>query len=349
MRIKGFSLFEMILVLGVLIALMTMIFPDVTTFLNYQKEKNEQLSMLQIKQAMNAYAKKCRSLPPANITGGTAPYDVCGRSFSDVSAEGTLEFKWDSQTDEEIPVFAKELSSVSTLSARDFMFDAYGNPRTYRFGVLQKTFRNGQMDVYYATITSNGRDKQEDSSTDPETAATPDWQEDFGLDPIADIELYAGYTSVNDDEVIKFTDEALKLELYDERVAQLKRIGQALDSFAYGMRSQDLLDGVDSPELIYYPRSLPDDATNPSSVYYAKVLEAMTDVGLGNVVNTANVDDVEALMRLIGLPESYAYDPVTGERIGYVSNPDAANPCTGSGATEAPFPPIRVSAIDACN
>lgn len=342
---KGFSLPEMVLVLGVLVALMTMIFPDVATFLNYQKEKNEQLSMLQIKQAMNAYVKKCRSLPPANAAVDAV---ICNVNSTDWGAD--VEYVWPVKvsgeyplkvTETTIPVFAKELASVSTLSARDFMYDVYGNARIYRFGSIDKTFRNGGMEIFYATITTRGRDKGEDSKY---AEAAYDWNFDTdGTTPLVEIDNYAAYAADGDDEVVKFTDEAHKLELYDERVAQIKRTTEALDSFAYGMRSQDLLDNVPtSAELIYYPRST---AGGGEALYYSAVLSAMTDVGLtGKEINPTNEDHLKMMMRLIGLPEAYAKDPVTGGLIDYSSNPLAGSPCTVSTATEAPFPSIRVSA-----
>lgn len=353
MKNKGFSLPEMVLVLGVLVALMTMIFPDVATFLNYQKEKNEQLTMLQIKQAMNAYIRKCRALPPANADAAAVICNVNQDNWGEgleytwppVDADGSIPLKV--AIDAEIPTFAKELSSVSTLSARDIMFDAYGNARIYRTGSVDKVFRNGNMDIYYATVTSRGRDKGEDSNY---ADGAYNWHVDAdNVTPLVEIDNYAAYSAQGDDEVVKFTDEANKLELYDERVAQIKSITEALDSFAYGMRSQDLLDAVpDSAELIYYPRSV---NGGDASVYYSAVMTAMSEIDAGfTEIDPSSEESLAMMMRLIGLPESYAKDPVTGGLIDYSSNPrpgtatEAANPCAASSATEAPFPSIRISA-----
>ena len=296
---------EVIIMLGVLIAITSMAFPDIVGFFRQQQQKQDELSMLEIRKAVESYAKSEKKLP------------------NDAT-------------------WFDDLAKFSNMDPNGIRYDVWGNERHYQVYSETKTYRDGDVEIFYSSITSPGMDQfwREDTDNDG-VGDTPldspyDWSES--------VDGYANYEAKGDDLVVKYTDLEIKTIYYDETLVKMESIVKALERYATGYYNEAILGEVDNIQtLIFYPI-----ANDPVRTrYYTKVQNDMqTIAGKYNLI-PGNENDMKALMRIIGLPETYAIDSVTGNAFYYYSNPDVGTNCVNNRAS-SPYLPPRLTRVP-CN
>lgn len=322
-HLKGFTLAEVMLSLGILTLILTISLPDIARLFADQKSKIDELQTEDISRALGAYAKVTKTLPLAE------PVD--GKDWAD------------------------ELAKYSKLSAAEMRIDAWGNPRIYEMYVNSgQGYRQGALDIYYATVLSLGEENVNDSYVEGEGSVTAPKRTWSDLDEDA----YANYRPEGDDLVARFSDFEYKTELYELRVERLQRIVDALESYA-GDKFNDADVAAQAacgsgscglPARIYYPRSGDSSSAVNASVtvtYDAAVLTDMQSIISKQILVPGDESDTKGLMRLLNLPENYAIDPISDAAFFYYSNPKPGAGCT-EGRTKAPFMPIIISVDEAC-
>ncbi len=327
-NLKGFTLAEVMLTLGILAMVLTMALPDIAKLFADQKSKIDELQIDDITRAMTAYAKSEKMLPAAKDTD---PNWIEGKDWAD------------------------ELAKFSKLSAEEMRTDAWGNPRIYEMYVDSgEGYRQGSIDVYYATVLSVGEKDDNESYVEGEGTPSEPKRTWSDLDETA----YANYRPAGDDLVARFSDFELKTELYELRVERLQNIIEALEVYATdkfndadAAAQADCAAGGSCDGLearIYYPRSGDSDVADVSNIYDAAVLSDMTAIIGKQLLVPGDELDMKGLVRLLNLPETYAMDPITEEAFYFYSNPKPGDTCT-AGREQAPFMPIVLSVGPACS
>ena len=376
-RQKGFTLPEIILIVGVLAIISGMAFPDIALFFQKQQVEQEKLAMADIQKAMDAYARECLRLPELE--------DNPTRANCRDAAGGGL-------------TWAEALSSFSNMSAESFANDVWGTPRKYTHAVDQRQYREGPVDFHYATVRSIGGNQCDDTGTansnpnppcvvngqsataaqkaanreayiangDPDDDYENDWS------PVAN---YGSFQPEGDDLVAKYADNQRKVQAQDETIKRLERIVDALDRYAQGRFNEQMLDPGSSclSERIYYPPSRATEYvahSNPNNPetgcdslgtslagrYGSKVLDdvrlirndATSFVNTQTGTEATRLTNMRTLMRILGLPEDHCCNALTGEPFYYYSSPGAPVGGTCNFPTKPPYypPKVSISAID---
>jgi len=124
---KGFTLVEVMVVVAVLAAVVTIAMPDMNRLFYRQQEMTEALRLKIIKQSLESYSKVNRKLP-------------------------------DKAT------WAEDLLKYSELSKDQIEKDVWGKDRTYAVFTENNQYLGATYKVYYAIVYSSGRDKVSDAS-----------------------------------------------------------------------------------------------------------------------------------------------------------------------------------------
>ena len=227
------------------------------------------------------------------------------------------------------------------------------------------TYRDGNFDVYYVTVRSNGP-----NTTDDTAAAYPSYPSGRW----STVTQLGSYEAQRDDLMVKFNDTKLKTELFEETLRRMDRIVEALDRYAQARYNEALLtddqgDGKVGNKL-FYPPEIADyqyptgrtaagfDESQEGSWYGMLVREDVqnrTDPSSNSLDSSDSDPDsrlaaMTALMRILGLPEDFSKDALTNEPFYYYSNP-----CPEGAATRRVSPPymppkVTIDPLDAgCN
>lgn len=334
-NIRGFTLVEVIMTLGILVAVLTMAIPDISGLFTQQKEKIDELNIADINRALSAYAKDNKRLPDP-----------------------------DPAVDD--PDWADELAKYSKLSADEMRTDPFGTERIYEmYEDTSQGYRQGDLNIFYATVLSLGKNKENESYVEGEGSdANPvqTWSDATALANLDEKQAFQNYRPEGDDLVARFSDFNLKTELYELRLERMGQIVQAIEAYAadlYNKADQAAQAACSTsdcglPARIYYPRSgdpvLQDetDTDVPEDQVYSQYnLDEMTNIIGKTSLTPGDLNDMNLLMRLLNLPEYYALDPVTNQPFYYYSNPNPGNLCD-EGRVQAPFMPLVLSVVAPC-
>jgi hypothetical protein len=221
------------------------------------------------------------------------------------------------------------------------------------------SYRDGNFRTYFVTILSRGENKELDTTS---------W---------ANVGAYGVFQPLGDDLVSKFSDVKLKTELFEETLRRMERVVEALDRYAQSRYNEALLtyDDLDQPTIAYqlfYPAEdadfnntnggqRPEVVSNPGSWYGQKVKDDVNAAANQDSLASGALDDetrrenMMALMRIVGLPQEFCCNALTGLPFFYYSNPIIRQSGSGAGCDRRTTPPymppkITIDALDPdCN
>ena len=326
----GFTVPEVILIVSALAIVTAMAMPDIAFFMGRQSVEQEKLSLGNIQKALDSYARECRKLPE--------PTNNPPRSDCNTGTSGGL-------------TWYEALASFSNMSASNIQKDVWDNDRLYTHGTNTRSYREGDVIFHYATVRSVGPDRVNDSATpvtgdrvsDGWTTSQEDWDISSG-----DISPYANFTPNGDDLMVKYTDSQWKVDAQDESVQRMQRIVDALDRYAQARFNKEVNEDKNCiSEKLFYPPSVSKEPPGAEHSNTNHPNDNCTDLGRfisdrygdavrndvsvftsgSEYVDTQVTDDVlrknqmQVLMRILGLPEDHCCSPITGKAFYYYSNP----------------------------
>lgn len=320
-RAEGFTLPEVIMVVAVMAIVSAMAFPDIVSFFKRQSFEQEKIIQADIVKALDAYSKNrtAQVATGSDTTGDgstivTVPLGDAPGAYADPKI--CTETGW-----------GKQLAGFSNLSAEEICNDVWGEPRIYTVARDMLSYRDGQFDTYYVSIFSPGENKTDDTN--------------MSKNPWTDAAGYGAYQALGDDHVAKFSDVKLKTELFEETLRRMDRVVEALDRYAQARYNEALLINEPYNSLkLFYPAEDQDYSNinaeddrpvgiqQPGSWYGEKVkTDVQNAAGQNSLATGSGVDsgvrkgEMEALMRVIGLPQEFCCNALTGEPFYYYSNP----------------------------
>tara|TARA_Y100001960_G_scaffold302080_1_gene352758 strand:+ start:8391 stop:9266 length:876 start_codon:yes stop_codon:yes gene_type:complete len=134
-KLQGFTLVEVIVVVAVLAAVLTIATPDMARLFAKQSEITESLRMRKIYEALDTFAKANKQTPPSST-------------------------------------WYIDLAEYSELSEDQIRYDTWGNPRTYATFSSNKSYLGGSYRVHYASVLSNGLNNNADGKAVPTNETT---------------------------------------------------------------------------------------------------------------------------------------------------------------------------------
>ncbi|MDD9912126.1 MAG: hypothetical protein OXR68_03750 [Alphaproteobacteria bacterium] len=357
MRNAGITMVETIILVAVIGILMGMTTPTVNRYIDRRQAELEQTDMLEIQNAMTEFAKVYNRLPDINPISNA----YCN----------TPNNTWN-----------ECLALFSVLSAEQIATDVWDRPRTYLNlrGTETLSILPEGLEIHYATVHSSGvnqvaenLDEQKNilagialNGNDFAVPTNNNWWINGGTVPNS-INIFEGVRAGGDDQLIKFSDLAIKLEKFKETRLRLRQIATALTAYASSKKQQQtVLNNPDRDRLVYFPRGL---EVQQSQTQLTSIDPTVTaDVQIYNSGNSfienqdstvierqTRLTSMVALMRLLGLPDEYCCDALvkdgtingdfTQERpFFYYMNPRdrRAGVCLPR-PDEPPFLPARVS------
>jgi type II secretory pathway pseudopilin PulG len=128
MRERGFTLPEVILIVGILTILTGMAFPDIVSFFKRQQLEQEKLAQAEISKAIDAYARERLTLPTDPAT------------------------------------WHVELSQFTNMTPDAIRRDVWGRDRQYIAAIDTRPYRETELNIFYATVRSDGENKANDTN-----------------------------------------------------------------------------------------------------------------------------------------------------------------------------------------
>jgi type II secretory pathway pseudopilin PulG len=214
--------------------------------------------------------------------------------------------------------WVNDIVDYSELSKDQIQYDTWGTERRYNMFTRKIPYLGGEYTVYYGTITSAGINLRDEISLPTNASSFANF--DFSTD-----------SSGNnvDDLAIKYTDQPYKLELLEITLDRMEKLSIALAKFA---RVKQIEAIAANPETADKYNFFPQDGRAGDNADYAP---SITE-------NLTNANEAKELATLLGLPDIYGEDALTGDTMWYISNPgsNSSNICAGS-RDEAPYyPPV---------
>lgn len=342
LRADGFTLPEVIMVVAVMAVVSAMAFPDIVSFFKRQSFEQEKIVQKEIIKALDAYSKA--------QTGHFADDpDMITVPLGNVAATSGVQRVNDSEACQAVGGWGYLLSGYSNLSAAEICNDVWGASREYTVAQGALNYRDGNFYTYHVTILSAGENKEFNTETawgtgTPEQVASS----------------YGAYAASGDDHLSKFSDVKLKTELFEETLRRMDRIVEALDRYAQARYNEALItEEAATGNKLFYPPSMDDinnmapEASAPGRVnprYGTRVINDIEDTlavsgidqGQGN-----HDDDMRGLMRLLGLPQEFCCNALTGKPFFYYSNPPIR--CTPADyRQDPPFMPPKLAIDPIC-
>lgn len=309
---KGFTLVEVIVVVAVLAAVITMATPDINRLFSKQEEITEISRLKELRRAMEAYSK--------DRYQRLKDHKGIVKDLSAVPADLPDSDDW-----------VKELSHYTDLTESQIETNVWGVKRYYKVEHEDRSYLGGKFRVFYGIISSVRKTRKSEADlgfqeardmTERDSYENFNWTNSFAenRDNIEStgIEMLA----------VKYTDLSNKIKLLETTLSRMDKLSLALAKYARVMQISGFKNEPDlSDSYIYFPN----DGSNAGSnhLYYKDVKEI------------ANPHEATSLAEMLGLPKEYGEDALTGSTMWYISNPgaDASNICNG--ATKAPFyPPV---------
>ena len=341
---QGFTLAEMVIVIGVLAILVGISTPALFQMMLRQDIQEEEIALQEIRKAIEAYAAD-RNILPENTDDWSA-----------------------------------QLAGFTSLSQREISSSIWGHPRTFRMLETNRQVQNVAVTITYVTVLSTGPDRtaNEVSNLLPVSSVQFAADTDSGWwyrqpDPIA---AFGAVAPTGDDLIMTYTNYPEKMEQLQETLKRMNRIVGALDAFSKTRYSElvsrcasetrdangnvtgtwaTLCNGGMPERLIYIPRSQPPTGNDADANYYDDPTAAPSAAPVAfNPSNNraARQDEMQAIMRTLGLSDETCCSAVTGEPFYLYSNPlqkMAGNVCGGRRTSDTVKLPARLTtAPDPC-
>lgn len=304
-KIQGFTLVEVIVVVAVLAAVLTIATPDMGRLFAKQAEMTETLRLRKIYDALGVYAKQHKQLPNKST-------------------------------------WYKDLAQYTDLSEEQLKKDVWGTDRKYEVFDSSVSYLGGSYKVYYATVFTNGLDRQDNGETLPRNKSEFA-SFDFKTTTIG---------NKTDNFAVKYTDQAYKIELLDETLNRMEKLSLALEKYARVKQITAISDLPNSSDkYIFFPE---DKRSGDSGDYFKSGLTKETggtvtlDESVGEIDGNAN--EATGLATKLGLPAYYGENALTDSTMWYISNPgpDGGHICNNERG-EAPFYPPVIMIDDSGN
>lgn len=213
---QGFTLAEVMIVVGVLTIITAISFDDVNKIYEKRKQEQEKLILLDIKKSMELYAKDKLALPLDETDCDSAASNAWSYKLAEYSEK---------------------------YSAQNYCYDSWGNIRNYQVEKHSQSYLSGaySYDVYYATVHT--------SSTN-----TIDETTDWATINVSG-NSFRNFEGEGDDLIIKYSDNDYKLYQYKKTLERMTILDKALERYARAKRSTAVSLGVaDYDKLIFFPK-----------------------------------------------------------------------------------------------
>lgn len=339
----GFTILEMLLVVGVLAILAGLSFPTLIGFLKMRDVSAERMAQLEINKALQGYIAQRGMLP------------------------------------EDSSDWARELSAFSNLSPNQIRNDTWGNARSYIMFTRNEVMFGQNIPVFFVSVLSRGPDLTAGGVTDriaiDGTNFAISTNNGWWKNQATPVAAFGELAPSGDDIMLRFNDRFEKIEKYNLTLKRLQDIGVALENFSRSRFADALASGMpEAEQRIHYPLAALDSsvtdrgtvAATPWSEYNPTVMAEMkaitgfeTHGGINIFADHASRrTNMISLMRAIGLPDSHCCSAMaTFNNSGvmeevpfyYASNPRPRT-STGCGPRADPFNgqtplPARVSTL----
>ncbi|MCP4355837.1 MAG: prepilin-type N-terminal cleavage/methylation domain-containing protein [Proteobacteria bacterium] len=305
---NGFTLVEVIVVVAVLAAVVTIAMPDMNRLFYRQQEMTEAMRLKLIKKSLESYAKINRRLP-ANTS--TAWYE--------------------------------DLTGFSELSELQIQKDVWGVDREYAVFVNNNQYLGADYNTYFAVVRSLGRDKVSNSSSPMPTNyagfATfnlgTSTAENGGINDLAiKVTDQANKMDLLETTLNRMERLSAALTRYSrvKQISGIADIPRLSDQYIYFPK-----DGRTGDSGKYY------EGTIAGGSFEGNDVAVSTDEGIASITGGAvggGANEAALLATFLGLPSEYGKDALTDQTMWYISNPGPDSSCVGS-RSEAPFyPPV---------
>lgn len=346
MATAGFSMLEIIMVVGVMSVLAGLSAPPLMEFLKRRDIQAEQNALAEISKALKAYAAD-RNLLPSDTLAAT-------------NANG----------------WATQIARYTNKSVNEIALDTWGEPRMYVMRAEPESFLGTTVNIFYASVHSAGPNRRAEGSlvNGTCTAATTGCVRVAGTSPTgfatfqlpvaagtgwwraggtttafcnACVQRFVDMQPAADDLLTRFTDYPDKVDRYNTTLERMQGIAQALETYAktqYATRVSTCTayTGYTPPaycsasptteQQVYYPRSqsAADNvaggvAGSSAANLYGNAAESravdLTTFNSGAPITSTSANTQAAhlarrtqminLMRLLGLPDSYCCSALT--------------------------------------
>lgn len=341
----GFTLVEMVMVVGVLAILVGISTPALYQMMLKQDIQEEEIALQEIRKAIELYAEE-RNVLPTNLDD-----------------------------------WSTELAGYTKLSQQQIANSVWGHPRTFRIFVTNRQVQGVDLSIAYVTVLSTGQDRTANAAPNlPVSSGQFAAWDDAGwwykqTDPVG---KFGSLTPANNDLIVTFTDYPLKIKQLQETLKRMNRIVTAMDALSKTSYSEliarcvtearDAGGNVTSawaplcnngmPEqLIYIPRS---QTANPAQTpvdsdnnYYAPPGNIAPSVYTTNGSLSTRKAQIESIVRTLGLSDETCCSALTGDPFYYYSNPRpklAGSMCAATrlGPTERKLPARITTVQDPC-
>ena len=343
---QGFTLAEMVIVIGVLAILVGISTPALFQMMLRQDIQEEEIALQEIRKAIEAYAAD-RNILPANTVDWSA-----------------------------------ELAGFTSLSQQEISSSIWGHPRTFRKFETIRQVQNVAVTITYVTVLSTGPDRTANAAPNlPVSSGQFAADSNSGWwynqpDPIA---AFGAVAPTGDDLIMTYTNYPEKMAQLQETLKRMNRIVGALDAFSKTRYSElvsrcasetrdangnvtgtwaTLCNGGMPERFIYIPRSQPPTSTpaDDDANYYDDPTAAPSPAPVAfNPSNdlAARQVQMQAIMRTLGLSDETCCSAVTEEPFYLYSNPRqkmAGNTCAPGRRTSdtVKLPARLTTAADPC-
>lgn len=336
----GFSILEMILVLGVMAILVAVTSPALFDMINRSDTQNERNAQQEIVRAIEAYQEAHHKLPAMSTwVDDLRPYTSLGVTASNNEIEN----------------------------------DVWGHKRAYIVHATPRTLQGQNMMMSYISIHSKGSDQVAEASagiaiTGKEFAPITDaawWANNANPETV-----FAALKAKGDDVMTTLTDYEKKMKAMHTTATRMERVIGALEARSKARFAEELgfcedtanaADARCTSEMtkimkIYIPRALPSQEANTDDpATYATLTNGPTQM-----VNNAETDanrrtQIETLMVYLGLPKDFccsALDMSSDNKpmpFYYFSNPRPRLPngtCGNRPDANTPKLPARLTTVN---
>lgn len=341
---QGFTLAEMVIVIGVLAILVGISTPALFQMMLRQDIQEEEIALQEIRKAIEAYVAD-RNILPANTADWSA-----------------------------------ELAGFTSLSQQEISSSIWGHPRTFRMFETNRQVQNVDVTITYVTVLSTGPDRTANAATNLPVSGrqfAADDNSGWWYRQANQIAAFGAVAPAGDDLIMTYTNYPEKMAQLQETLKRMNRIVGALDAFSKTRYSElvsrcasetrdangdvtgtwaTLCNGGMPERLIYIPRSQPPAGTDADTNYYDDPTAAPTaaPVAFNPSADRANRQaQMQAIMRTLGLSDETCCSAVTEDPFYLYSNPRqkaAGGSCvtTRPGPSETKLPARLTTTPDAC-
>jgi prepilin-type N-terminal cleavage/methylation domain-containing protein len=341
---RGFTLVEMVIVVGVLAILVGISTPALFQMMLQKDVQEEEIALNEIRKAIEAHVADNNTLPTNGSDWSTA------------------------------------LAGYTKLSQQQIANSVWNAPRTFRIFVADRQVQGVGVSISYVTVLSTGPDRTANAATNiPVTSGQFAAENNAGwwyrqADPVA---AFGAVAPAGDDQIVTYTNYPEKMTQLQETLRRMNRIVTAMDALSKTRYSElvsqcateardadgnvtgtwaSLCNGGMPERLIYMPRAQPPTGTDADTNYYddPTAAPAVAPIAFNPSGNSATrKTQMQAIMRTLGLSDETCCSALTGEPFYYYSNPrqkTAAGGCvtTRPGPIDAKLPARLTTTPDPC-